>query len=95
MIKIIKEFKGNAVAIEIYDAFAEEDAKVAERLFEEKLAYKELSDKDGNFKKRELNPELAWDVTFELPDYVPKKLSDIKLKPGEHEKVEIHPVKIV
>ena len=62
---------------------------------EEKLVYEEMSSKDGNFIKRELNPEFGWDVTFELPTYTPKTFASIDLKAGEHEKLEVKLEKIV
>lgn len=37
MVKQIKEFKGNAIALELLGAFTEADALLTERLFEEKL----------------------------------------------------------
>lgn len=54
-----------------------------------KELFEELTDKNGNVIKRELNPDYDWDVKFELPAYVPFEITDIDLSPGEHEKLEV------
>ena len=56
--------------------------------------FEEKTDKDGNFIKRELNPELEWDVTFELKDFEKVSYEDITLKPGEHQKLEVVMTKV-
>ena len=61
-----------------------------DKVTEEVVAvFEEKTDKDGNFIKRELNPELEWDVTFELVEYEPQTFEDIDLTAGEHEMLEV------
>lgn len=60
--------------------------KVTNAVYE---TFEELTDKDGNMIKRELNPEYEWDVKFELPAYEPVEVRDIDLSPGKHEKLEV------
>lgn len=45
MVLQIKEFKGNAIALELLESFTEADALLIEQLFEEKLAkdYKQVN----------------------------------------------------
>lgn len=51
--------------------------------------FEDFTDKDGNMIRRELNPELDWDVKFELPDYTSVEYKDLDLEKGEHLKLEV------
>ena len=55
----------------------------------EVLVFEEMTDKDGNFEKSALNPELSWDVEFVLPDYVSQKISDIDLERGTIDTLDV------
>ncbi len=61
---------------------------------EEKVKFEEMTDKDGNFTKRVINPEFEYDVTFEKENYEKKTFSDIDLINGEHEILDVQLVKI-
>lgn len=51
--------------------------------------FEDMTDVQGKFKQQELNPELDYTVTFELPEYEPFTVSVDDLKPGEHERLSV------
>lgn len=61
----------------------------------EVLVFEEMTDKDGNFEKSALNPELSWDVEFVLTNYVPQKISDIDLERGTIDILDVTLVPVV
>lgn len=61
---------------------------------EEKVKFEEITDKNGNFIKRVINPEFDYDVSFELSDYETKTYAGIDLVNGEHETIDVQLVKL-
>ncbi len=61
---------------------------------EEKVVFEEMTDKDGNFAKRLINPELEYDLSFELEHYEKQTYSNVDLIAGEHELFDVKLLKI-
>lgn len=61
---------------------------------EEKVVFEEITNKDGNFAKRVINPELEYDLTFELDEYEKQTFSNVDINAGEHELFDVKLVKI-
>lgn len=61
----------------------------------ELVVFEEMTNADGNFVKSTLNPELDYDVIFELPHYEKVVLTDLDIKKGEHELLAITLKKLV
>lgn len=61
----------------------------------EVVVFEEMTNKDGNFVKSALNPELSWDVEFTIPNYVPQKISDIDLERGAIDRLDVVLVPVV
>jgi hypothetical protein len=57
-------------------------------------SFQEMTDVQGAFERQELNPELEWDVKFELPGYEEQQISEVELNRGEHEKFNVKLKKI-
>ena len=62
---------------------------------EQVAVFEEKTDKNGNYAKSEINPELDYDMVFELPNYETKTISDVDITRGEHELVDVKLVKII
>jgi len=60
-----------------------------DKLGAEVLKFEEITDKDGNFAKSQLNPELSYDLEFVLPDFEPVKIENVDLKLGTTDKLEV------
>lgn len=56
--------------------------------------FEDITNVQGAFTQGELNPELNWNVKFELPDYETEELADIDIKRGQHLNLKIQLKKI-
>jgi len=56
--------------------------------------FEEMTDKDGNYAKSIINPELDYDLTYELDKYEKVTKTDVDIARGEHELIDVQLVKI-
>lgn len=94
--RIIDEIKHTAIKGNVANEQGVDLYKVAVKLTgrdkqtgEEKVVFEEMTNKDGNFAKSAINPELSWDVEFTTPDYQSKKFTDIDLERGTIDRLEV------
>lgn len=60
----------------------------------EVVTFEEVTDKNGNYAKSEINPELDYDMTFELDHYQKVEKKNVDITRGEHELVDVVMVKV-
>lgn len=54
--------------------------------------FEEMTDQQGEF-KRQVEPEISYNLKFVLPDFEPQEFKNVKLKRGKHQKFDVKLIK--